>query len=78
LKSYGQRTEQGISEQPAPGKAILQVCFERAEDVLNLPILDTPLVNKLQVTSCVVLRERPLQQVRFEIKEDHGYRIRKR
>jgi hypothetical protein len=47
LKSYGQRTEQGISEQPAPGKAILQVCFERAEDVLNLPIQDTPLVNKL-------------------------------
>jgi hypothetical protein len=78
LKTYGERTEQGISEEPAPGKAILQVCFERAEDVRNLPILDAPLVNQFHVTSSVVLRKRLLQKVRFEIEEDPGHRTRKR
>jgi len=64
---HSERTEKGLSEELAPGETSFEVCFERAEDVLNLWILHASLINKLHVPSFVILSHRLLQQLRFEI-----------
>jgi len=57
---YGERTEQGLSEELAPGKTSFQVCLERAKNVLNLRILHSPLRNEFRIASRVTIRKRLL------------------
>jgi hypothetical protein len=73
-----ERTEQGLSEELATGEASFEVCFECAKDVLNLWILHSPLINEFHVPSSVILRERLLQQGRFEIEKYSFHRFRER
>ena|SRR5215469_4406724 len=75
LKMHSERTEQGVSEEPATRETTFQICFECAKNVLNLRIRHSPLSNELCVASCVIVGERMLQQLRFEIDKDSLHRL---
>ena len=62
--------EHGLSDKPASGEAGFEACVERAKNVLHLRIRFPPLVNEFHIASRVIVRERLLQELRFQIQKD--------